>query len=54
MGKIEKKMAFTGKQLQMFLGKSGFSHIFLAHCSFVPVAIETIMQKKKKMEKENT
>ena len=31
---------------EMFFEKSCITHIFLAHCSFVLVAIETIMQKK--------
>ena len=60
MGKTEKwhllqshRRYFDKTFIEMFLEKSCFSHIFLAHCLFVLVAIETIMQKKK-MEKANT
>ena len=37
--------------MEFFLEKSCISHIFLAHCLFVLVSMETIMQN---MEKENT
>ena len=59
MGKIEKRNLlpsncryFDKTFIGMILEMSCFSHIILAHCSFVQVAMVTIMQKK--MEKENT
>ena len=60
MGKIEKQCLlpshfryFDKTFIEMFLEKSCISHIFLAHCSFVLVAMEIIMQKhgKRKIEK---
>ena len=52
MGKIEKWHLlssncryFDKTFIEMFLEESCFSHIFLVHCSFVLVAIETIMQE---------
>ena len=52
--KKKTQTAFTAKQLhilnktftgKMFLEKPCISHISLAYCSFVLVAMETIMQK---------
>ena len=37
--------------IETFFEKSCISHIFLIHCSFVLVAMGTIMQKKKKKKK---
>ena len=58
MGKIEKRNLlpsncryFDKTFIEMILEKSCVRHICLAHSSFVPVTMETIMQK---MEKENT
>ena len=55
MGKIEKRnllpsnCRYCEKTFkEIILEKSSFSHIFLAHCSFVLVAMETIMQKNGK------
>ena len=53
MGNIEKRKFlpsncryFDKTFIEMILEKFCFSHIFLAYCSFVLVAMETIMQKK--------
>ena len=55
MGKIEKGIycqaiadSFHKTSVELFLEKSCNSHVFWAHCSFVLVAMETIIYKKKK------
>ena len=58
MGKLEKRNLlpsncryFDNTFIEMIFEKFCFNHIFLAYCSFVLVAMETIMQN---MENENT
>ena len=55
MGKIEKQNLlpsncryFDKTFIEMIFKKSCFSHIFLAHCLFVLVSMETIIQKNGK------
>ena len=55
MGKIEKQNLlpsncryFDKTIIEMIIEKSFFCHIFVTHCLFVLVAMETVMQKNGK------